>query len=367
MNMDLIPVNDLSRWDPSDLSEIKRAMIEVAESGYFMRGPKNKALEVDLGNLLNNRNVVCVANGTDALALALLSLGIKPDDKIACTPNAGGYGTGAVIRVGALPVLVDVELETAQMSAEALELALVSNPEIRAVLVTHLYGLMANMSQISRVVDKYGLLLIEDCAQAIGATQNGVPAGAWGDASTFSFYPTKNLPCIGDGGAVAFADIENAELCRRLSQYGWSERYVIADQNGINSRLDEIQAAILLNRLKNLSLNNEIRRSIVKRYSASLDSNRAMIWQDSESYIGHLAVMVSDSRDKDIENLIRANIGFGIHYPVLDHMQPAWNRYFSNVELPNSEKLVNSIVTLPCFPLLKESEIDRISVALEAL
>lgn len=365
--MELIPVNDLSRWDQSDLYEIKQTMIEVAESGYFMRGPKNKALESDLAKLLNNRNVVCVANGTDALTLALLSLGVKPGDKIACTPNAGGYGTGAVIRLGALPVLVDIELETAQMSVESLELAIALNPELRAVMVTHLYGLMADMSQISRVVDKHGLLLIEDCAQAIGAVQNGVPAGAWGHASTFSFYPTKNLPCIGDGGAVAFKDVTDAELCRRLSQYGWSERYVIADQNGFNSRLDEIQAAILLTRLKNLSLNNQIRRSIVKRYSTSLDSKRTMIWQDSESYIGHLAVMVSDSRDKDIEELVSARIGFGIHYPVLDHMQPAWSRYFPNVKLPNSEKLVKSIVTLPCFPLLKESEIDRVSAVLGAL
>jgi aminotransferase EvaB len=365
--MELIPVNDLSRWDPSDFSEIKQAMIEVAESGYFMRGPKNKALEDDLGKLLNDRNVVCVANGTDALALALLSLGIKPGDKIACTPNAGGYGTGAVIRVGALPVLVDVELETAQISAEALELALISNPEIRAVLVTHLYGLMANMSQISRIVDKYGLLLIEDCAQAIGASQSGIPAGAWGNASTFSFYPTKNLACIGDGGAVAFADIEHAELCRQLSQYGWSERYVISNQNGINSRLDEIQAAVILNRLKNLTRNNNIRRSIVNVYSESLSSERRMIWQNSESYIGHLAVMVSDRRNKDIEKLREANIGYGIHYPVLDHIQPAWLSIFPNVKLPNSEKLVESIVTLPCFPLLGASEINRVAFALKTL
>ena len=365
--MESIPINDLSRWEPGDLADIKQLLIEVAESGYFMRGPKNSALEIELSKFLCGRNVVCVGNGTDALFLALSSIGIKSGDKVGTTANAGGYGTGAIIRAGAIPVFVDVDLETAQMSAESLETMLSANPDVRAVLVTHLYGLMADMNAIGRILKKHNLLLVEDCAQALGAVKNGVPAGAWGDASTFSFYPTKNLSCIGDGGAVAFSNIENAELCRRLSQYGWSERYVIADQNGINSRLDEIQAAILLKRLKRLSQNNQIRRSIVKRYSSALDSKRAIIWQDSESYIGHLAVMVSDSRVKDIKNLESASIGFGIHYPVLDHMQPAWKRYFSDVKLPNSEKLVKSIITLPCFPLLKESEIDRVSGVLEAL
>jgi len=362
-----IPVNDLARWDPVDLAEVTMCMTEVANSGYFMRGPHTSDLEKQLGVLLNEMKVVCIGNGTDALVLSLLSLGIKPGEKVATVANAGGYATGAILRIGAIPVLVDVELVTAQMSVASFSRQLETHPEIRAVIATHLYGLMSDMQLIRELAMAKGVLLIEDCAQAIGAELNGIPAGAWGDASTFSFYPTKNLACLGDGGAVAFKNSEHADTCRRLAQYGWSERYVISDSYGFNSRLDEIQAAILVSRMQRLAHNNQVRKSIIARYVKSLNETRYMVYNNANDFVGHLAVMITPHRQSDLNELNRANVGNGIHYPVLDHHQPAWTKNFEAVSLPNSEQLVKSIITLPCFPLMTEDEISRVCEVLESL
>ena len=363
----LIPVNDLSRWDPIDLAEVTICMTEVANSGYFMRGPHTSDLEKQLGVMLNEMKVVCVGNVTDALVLSLLGLGIKPGEKVATVANAGGYATGAILRIGAVPILVDVELTTAQMSVTSLSFQLETHPEIKAVIATHLYGLMADMWLIQELTSAKGIALIEDCAQAIGANQRGTPAGAWGDASTFSFYPTKNLACLGDGGAVAFKNPKNADTCRRLAQYGWSERYVISNSDGFNSRLDEIQAAILVSRIQRLSQNNQVRRSIVARYVKALNEPRYMVHNDADDFVGHLAVMITPHQQSDIEKLNHAKVGNGIHYPMLDHHQPAWTKYFEAVSLPNSEQLVKSIITLPCFPLMTEDEITRVCDVLESL
>jgi dTDP-4-amino-4,6-dideoxygalactose transaminase len=367
MKPHFIPVNDLARWDATDFAEATKCITEVTKSGHFMRGPHTAAFEQQLGQVLNQMSVVCVGNGTDALLLSLLSLGIKPGDKVATVANAGGYATGVILGIGALPVLIDVDSTTAQMSTEHLLRQIATHSDLKAVIVTHLFGLMANMSLIQASLEGKDLFLIEDCAQAIGAVQEGNPAGSWGDASTFSFYPTKNLGCLGDGGAVSFKNLANADICRRLAQYGWTERYVISETNGFNSRLDEIQAAVLLSRLERLDQNNQVRRSIVDRYSGALKNNRHMIYENSENYVGHLAVMVSPDRQADTRKLDLANVGHGLHYPVLDHYQPAWEKHFPGVSLPNSEDLVRSIITLPCFPLMTEDEISRVCEVLQTL
>ena len=363
----LVPINDLARWDAVDLNEVTGCFTKVANSGHFMRGHHTSELEMQLGAMLQGMKVVCVGNGTDALVLSLLSLGIKSGEKVATVANAGGYATGAILRIGAVPVMVDVDLMTAQMSVASLALQLKTHPEIRAVIATHLYGLMADMPLIRDLTFAKGILLIEDCAQAAGAMQSGIPAGAWGDASTFSFYPTKNLACLGDGGAVAFKDAENSDTCRRLAQYGWAERYVVSDLNGFNSRLDEIQAAILVARMRRLAHNNQIRKSIVARYANALNETRCMIYNNADNFVGHLAVMITPQQRLDIEKLNQANVGNGVHYPVLDHHQPAWKKHFVGESLVNSEQLVKSIVTLPCFPLMTEDEIFRVCDVLKTL
>ena len=366
-NSQLVPLNDLSRWDEADKLNVSRAIQEVVDSGHFINGPKTTLLNTRLKQLLDGREVVFVGNGTDALMLALLGLGIKEGDLVAAVANAGGYATSAILRIGAVPVLVDVDPCTAQLSVEDLRLKLQSHPAMKAVIVTHLYGQMADMPSILTAVRNFECLVIEDCAQSIGAMHSGLTSGTFGDASTFSFYPTKNLSCLGDGGAISFKSKAHAEYARQLAQYGWSSRYVIDHKGGFNSRLDEVQAAVLLERIDGLQKNNDKRRQIVNRYRGALTDSRYVIGENDESFVGHLAVLITSSRDADISSLKKANIGTGIHYPILDHQQTGWSTYFSNVKLPNSEYLVQKIVSLPCFPLLQEFEIERVCEALQAL
>ena len=366
-NSNVVPLNDLSRWDEADKINVSRAIQEVIESGHFINGPKTSLLNSRLKQMLGDREIVFVGNGTDALMLALLGLGINEGDLVATVANAGGYATSAILRIGAVPVLVDVDPRTAQLSVEDLRLKLQSHPAMKAVIVTHLYGQMAEMPSILATVGNFECLVIEDCAQSIGAMHSGLTSGTFGDASTFSFYPTKNLSCLGDGGAISFKSKAHAEYARQLAQYGWSSRYVIDHKGGFNSRLDEVQAAVLLERIDGLQKNNDKRRQIVNRYRGALTDSRYVIGENDESFVGHLAVLITSSRDADISSLKKANIGTGIHYPILDHQQTGWSTYFSNVKLPNSEYLVQKIVSLPCFPLLQEFEIERVCEALQAL
>ena len=365
--MTVVPINDLSRWDNSERDRIESRIQEVVKSGHFMLGRNTKELESLLSQRLDGMKVMCVGNGTDALAVSIMGLGLQAGDKIATVANAGGYATGAILRLGCIPILIDVDSVTAQMALSSLNDALAEHPDIKAVIVTHLYGLMADIGAISKITHEKDILLIEDCAQAIGAELDGRGAGSWGDASTFSFYPTKNLGCLGDGGAVAFRDAEDYALGRKVAQYGWSERYVISDLNGFNSRLDEIQAAILLERIQTLNANNEKRRSMVRRYSNALPRNHQMIWHDDASYVGHLAILVGPSRSHIQEVLDAHQIGHGIHYPLTDNQQPAWQQIFLHASVPNCEKLANQIVTIPCFPAMTDAEVAQVCSALVAL
>lgn len=365
--MTFVPLNDLSRWDADELARMDVRIREVVSSGHFMLGQNTKKLEAHLQHRLNGMNVICVGNGTDALAVSILGLGLQAGDKIATAANAGGYATGAIVRLGCIPVLIDVDLETAQMSVATLAATLEQNSDIKAVIVTHLYGLMADIAALCEIAKDRNIFLIEDCAQAIGASVHGREAGSWGDASTFSFYPTKNLGCLGDGGATAFRRSNDASRGRRVAQYGWSERYIISDSNGFNSRIDEIQASVLLERIQTLQVNNDRRREIVRRYSSALSSGYRMIWRDDSSYVGHLAILIGPSRE-NIQNVLNNHeVGHGIHYPLTDNQQPTWKRTFSSVSVPNSELLADQIVTIPCFPGMTEREIAQVCTALSAL
>ena len=362
-----IPINDLSRLTPTELTELSQIFTDVCASGYFMLGPHTKSLEIQLAHLVQQPHVVCVANGTDALTLALQSLGVARDSKVITVPNAGGYTTTAALRLGALPILTDIEPSTGQMSAESLRSTLAEHPDTQVVVATHLYGLMAPMEEISIICNEFGVKLLEDCAQAIGAHLNGHPAGSWGNASTFSFYPTKNLGCLGDGGAVALRDAKDAQVLRQLAQYGWNSRYSVELSSGFNSRIDEIQAAILVHRLESLEQDNNRRRSIVARYEASLKGKRHLLWKDDPSFVGHLAIMVSNTRDSDIESLETSHIGTGVHYPITDHQQIAWKSVFAGQSSPCADMLTSQILTLPCFPKMTDSEVDAVCVALTQL
>lgn len=362
----MIPLNDLSRIDSVTLASEIEVVSKVISSGNYMMGPHASALEVEISKFTRGVGTVTVGNGTDALMLAMQGLGLQQGDLVATVPNAGGYATTAAIKIGAIPILVDIDPVTLQMSTDSLR-RLVSNKQLSAVVATHLYGLMADIVTIRNICDEAGVLLIEDCAQAFGAKFDGKNAGSWGDAATFSFYPTKNLGAFGDGGAISFREFNHLSSARQLAQYGWSTRYEVTMIGGVNSRIDEIQAAVLLLRLQNLNEENSKRRRTIKRYIDSLSEKRKIIFLDDESFVGHLAVLVTDSRDKDQAALTAAGISTGIHYPILDNYQPAWKSIFENQMTPVAVTNSQKILTLPCFPRLEENEIQLVCKTLSEL
>jgi aminotransferase EvaB len=362
-----IPVNDLSRWESDEINEILTQIGLVCTSGTFMLGDNTRKLEALLSDVVGQPEVICVANGTDALTLAMLGLGLGSTSKIATVGNAGGYATAAALRVGALPVMVDVDAKTAQMSPESLSRVLAKNPEVEAVVLTHLYGLVGNVEEIQSICKKFGAYLIEDCAQAIGAAHNEEPAGSFGDVATMSFYPTKNLGALGDAGAVAARSSVVASRIRRLAQYGWSARYCIEEPHGFNSRIDEIQAAILCSRLPTLVASNQRRRLIINRYQESVAPGRYIIGGNGPNFVGHLAVVVSPRRDEDRLSLEEHGIQTAIHYPIPDFEQTAWKNVIPDADCPNTEFLGNAIFTLPCFPRMRDDEVLHVCKALSSL
>lgn len=361
-----VPLNDLSRVDPLIQSLLLSDVAEILNSGSFLKGRFTKTLESHLGAMFGSSVATCVANGTDALYIALTALGIGGGAKVATVANAGGYTTGAVLRLGASPIFVDIDCDTAQMSVTALRNILISE-KVSAVVLTHLYGLVGDVVEIASVCKEFAVPLVEDCAQSFGAKVGGQPASTFGDISTFSFYPTKNLGAFGDAGAVITPHLELAKKVQSFAQYGWGDRYSVDRVNGVNSRIDEIQAAALLRQLPFIDNQNLIRREIVQRYQAALSQRRRMIMSNENNFVGHLAIMVTNSRDSDRKFLNEMGIATGVHYPITDNEQPAWKELLGDVQLPNTDKVQQQILTLPCFPGMTSSEINQVVMALAQL
>ena len=360
-------MNDLSRTDAPTASRILGAVADIVDRGAFLKGRYTVALEQRLSDRFDGRPVLAVGNGTDALYLALRAVGVEAGSRVATVANAGGYASGAALRAGVVPVFVDVDPRTAQMSSDALEQVLNDDPQISAVVLTHLYGLVGDVHSIESLCTDRGVVLVEDCAQAMGASADGQSVGTFGDIATLSFYPTKNLGAFGDGGAVVSATAQLHQRVALLAQYGWGTRYEVTVPGGINTRIDEIQAAVLLEVEPQLDVQNQRRRAIVARYAAVMSGQRYMLSDDSERYVGHLAVMVTDDRSGDAERLDAAGVTTGIHYPIADHRQPGWQGLVPVTDLPHTEWLVERILTLPCFPAMTDAEVDQVSAALALL
>lgn len=358
-----VPVNDLSRGITAHRADLDEAIAEVLDSGWVILGPQVGAFEEELAGHLGVRHVASVANGTDALTIALRALGCGPGDRVATVANAGGYATTAIHSVGATPVYVDVDARTALLSAAALERALEDG--LAAVVVTHLYGAMADVEDVVELCRGRGVRVVEDCAQAVGAERGGRKAGSFGDAAALSFYPTKNLGALGDGGAVCTSDPAVDAAVRSLRQYGWDGKYRIARPGGGNSRLDEMQAAILRRRLPLLAEANDRRRQIHARYAEAIGAER-ILGTHSPSFVAHLAVLTVTERDVVRRRLEAAGIGTDIHYPVLDHRQAGNHDFAISGNLDVSESLNETILTVPCFPELTDSEVDRVCEVLAA-
>ncbi|MBI1321593.1 aminotransferase class I/II-fold pyridoxal phosphate-dependent enzyme [bacterium] len=361
-----VPLSDLRRLDRHVLETIRQAVSSVIDSGWYVHGVEHEAFQKEFAAYCGADLCIGVANGTDAIEIALRSVGVRPGDQVVTVANAGFYTSTAARAIGAVPVYVDIDA-TLNMSVESLDRTLRETPGVKAVVLTHLYGQLANVTEIKGITDRHGIVLVEDCAQAHGAVFDGRKAGSFGQVASFSFYPTKNLGCMGDGGAVVTSDPEIAERAKRYSQYGWGKKYEVIEAGGRNSRLDEMQAAVLRVKLRSLDAWNARRRQIVKAYVEASAANR-IVWPHdpaSSSYVGHLCIAIPPDRDAFVEHMRSYGIATAVHYPISDFDQPAYLAQFERrPELPMTDQAIRTIVTLPCFPELTDQEVDRVCQAL---
>jgi dTDP-4-amino-4,6-dideoxygalactose transaminase len=365
----IVPLNDLRRQTAAMRADIDRVLAEVVGSGRYVLGPNVSAFESEFAAYCGARHCVGVANGTDALELALRALGCGPRSEVVAVANAGMYAAAAILAVGAKPVSADIDPDAMTMSPEALGRCI--GPDTAAVIVTHLYGQLADMDRLMAVADEHGVPVIEDCAQAhgaeLGAGRGGRKAGAIGAVGCFSFYPTKNLGALGDGGALTTNDETLAETLRRLRQYGWRKKYEADLAFGRNSRLDELQAAILRIKLPRLDRWNARRRAIVRRYRQAAAGAVAVPDTAGADHVAHLCVVRSPQRAALRAFLAARRIATDIHYPIPDHRQRALADILpGDAALPHTEAAAREILTLPCFPEMTEEEVARVCDALAA-
>jgi dTDP-3-amino-2,3,6-trideoxy-4-keto-D-glucose/dTDP-3-amino-3,4,6-trideoxy-alpha-D-glucose/dTDP-2,6-dideoxy-D-kanosamine transaminase len=359
-----VPVNDLARRTHALGERLTRAAAAVIGSGWYSLGPRVRAFESAFADYCGVEECIGVGNGTDALELALRVCGAGPGRHVVTVANAGGYSTTAILATGAEPVYADIY--PGNMLVDTDRLPGVITADTVAVIATHLYGRMVDMPALLGTTGPRGVPVVEDCAQAHGARLEGRAAGAWGLAGCFSFYPTKNLGALGDGGAVVTHDARFAAALRSLRQYGWSDKYHNADAGGRNSRLDEIQAAFLLEQLPLLDDWNYRRRDIAGRYTSGLrDTGLSLPPPGGMEYVAHLYVIASQERDRIRQRLTERGIGTDVHYPVPDPRQSAWaQRSWAQVSLPEAEAAAARVLTIPCFAELTDAEV---AVVIEAV
>jgi dTDP-3-amino-2,3,6-trideoxy-4-keto-D-glucose/dTDP-3-amino-3,4,6-trideoxy-alpha-D-glucose/dTDP-2,6-dideoxy-D-kanosamine transaminase len=361
-----VPVSDPVREYLRLQSDVDRAYARVMSNGWYVMGPEHDAFEKEFAEFLGVRHVLGVASGSDALELALRAVGCGPGHEVLTVANAGMYATLAALNVGAAPVFVDVDTGTLTMSPESVASAL--TPAVRAVVVTHLYGKAADVDGIRSALGGADVAIVEDCAQAHGASIHGRRAGSLGNVATFSFYPTKNLGAFGDGGALATDDEEIAQRIRLLRQYGWSARYHVTTPGGRNSRLDELQAAFLRVKLRSLDASSEERREIVRRYRSAVRGSMRIVHDPAPDFVAHLCVARHPDRERAMATLAEMGIGTAIHYPVADHQQALMRTVpWRTPGLAATEMAQREIVTLPCFTGMTDSEVDQVCEALAAL
>ena len=356
-----VPLNDIGRHFGGVEAVVSEALQRVVKSGRLVLGPEVAAFESAFAAYCGVVHCVGVGNGSDALSLVLQSLGCTHGDQVATVANAGGYATLAILATGASPLYIDVDAQSLNMSPSALRESI--SPRTKVVVVTHLYGRLADMTALESAARTVGALIVEDCAQAHGARRDGRRAGSFGAAACFSFYPTKNLGALGDAGAVVTDDAALAESLRRRRQYGWRQKFDIAEPGGRNSRLDEIQAATLLAQLPYLDDWNARRRDVVRRYRAALAGAGIAIpaLDDDQAYVAHLCVARSPQRDRLRAALLARGVASDIHYPLPDYSQAAVAAQIEPTQpLPETERSMSEIITLPCFPEMTDDEVDYV-------
>jgi len=346
-----------------DAADVRRAIERVVASGWFVLGPEVAAFEREFAAASGATRAVGVGNGTDAIALILRALGIGAGDEVITSPLSAAYSALAIIMAGARPVFADVDPLTATLDPE--RIAERVGPRTRAILPVHLYGQPADMTGIARVAARHDLAIVEDCCQAHLATSEGRPVGTIGAAGAFSFYPTKNLGALGDGGAVVTNDGALADRVARLRNGGQTDRYH-HQEPGINSRLDEIQAAILRARLPRVRGWTERRRALAARYRSRLTEGLVELLPERDhGHVYHLFVVQTDERDALQAHLAARGIETLIHYPVPLPRQPAMAPQ-NPADCPVAAQLCGRILSLPLHPALQDDEVDEITAAVHA-
>ena len=346
-----------------DAADVRRAIERVVASGWFVLGPEVAAFEREFAAASGATRAVGVGNGTDAIALILRALGIGAGDEVITSPLSAAYSALAIIMAGARPVFADVDPLTATLDPE--RIAERVGPRTRAILPVHLYGQPADMTGIARVAARHDLAIVEDCCQAHLATSEGRPVGTIGAAGAFSFYPTKNLGALGDGGAVVTNDGALADRVARLRSGGQTDRYH-HQEPGINSRLDEIQAAILRARLPHLPEWTARRRALAARYRTGLADSPIDVPPELDAgHVYHLFVVRTAARRELQAHLAERGIETLIHYPVSLPRQPAMASA-DPADCPVAVRACDEILSLPLHPAMHDDSVDEVAAAVHA-
>jgi len=352
--------------------EIDRVVNRVLSSGWYILGQEVTNFEQKFACYLGLHYGIGVGSGTDALHLALRACGVGPGDLVNTVSHTAVATVAAIELAGAVPILVDIDQSTFTMDPNHLEDSIKKHisgrhtsvrGRLKAIIPVHLYGHPANMPAIMDIARRYDLFVIEDCAQSHGAVFQGKKTGTWGHMAAFSFYPTKNLGALGDGGIVVTNDTSLAERTRMLREYGWSKRYISA-LPGMNSRLDEIQAAILQVKLCYLDKENARRREIAQVYTRLLADSALGLpcCQPGAEHVYHQYVVRTPKRDALQKYLKGHSIATQIHYPLPVHQQPAYRgRLKETGSLPNTEKAAAEVLSLPMYPELSNEDVMHIA------
>jgi dTDP-4-amino-4,6-dideoxygalactose transaminase len=357
-----IPLGDLRREHERIRSEVEEAIERVVRRGWFILGQEGEAFEAEWATYCGTSHAVGVANGTDAIQLALQAAGIGPGDEVIVPALTAAFTALAVTATCATPVFVDVDPERHTLDPAAFEAAI--TPRTAAVIPVHLYGCPADMMAIVEIARRHDLLVVEDAAQAHGARYQGQRVGSLADVAAFSFYPSKNLGAYGDAGAIVTNDTGLADKARMLRHGGQSGRYE-HEVLGTNSRLDEIQAAVLRVKLPHLDAWNHKRRTIAARYTAGIGERDGLVFPsspDDVEHVYHLYVVRTPLRDALKGYLSGAGVNSGIHYPKGVHLQKAFaDLGYKPGSCPNAEHAAEQVLSLPVFPQLTNGEVDQVT------
>ncbi len=363
----MILLSEVNRQFQSLKPELVKQFEQLIDSGKYIMGNRVMVLEEALAKKTGALYAIGVANGTDALVLTLDAYGIGAGDEVITTPYTFFATAEAISRRGATPVFADVEPDTYNINPSHVE-ALITT-KTKAILPVHLFGQPVEMDSLNQIAKKHGLVVIEDACQAFGATYKGKPVGSLGDAACFSFFPTKNLGTMGDGGMIVTSDPLLASQIRKLRHHGSRTKYY-HDEIGYNSRLDELHAMILLTALERMDDWNAQRRALAQRYYAGLQQLSYLqlpVHSQDNNPVYHLFCLASNERDQVVASLRQADIQTGIYYPCPLHLQKAYEHlHYKKGDFPVAEQLASQLFAIPMNPFLKPSEQDQVIAALQS-